>query len=424
MRERLVQRVNTREREQLQEAGEVAAQLGCRLFAAGGSVRDVMLARPIVDWDLVVEGDGLRFAETLAQRWNGRAICHDRFLTAYVRLPGGASFDVATAREETYRRPGALPQVTAASIEQDLWRRDFSVNAIAVALNPDEFGHTVDPTGGVVDIESRLIRALHEKSFWDDATRIVRAVGFEQRLGFALEPQTEQWLRGATRGGALRTVSSERLGEALLPLLENSIGPAVLRRAHELGAVEALGAQRLFTRRTLRALDEVPAALPALGEAGNPTYRAVACLTTMLLEQGATADRVSERLHLTRPIGRELRSAQRFIGYHAAGLRPARRPGDLWYQLHEASFGGIVGLWLACDETEHRQALVRYWRELRYAKLDIAAADLQAAGYRPGPSFGEAIHCAMRAKLNDGLGRLEQLALAEGLLNQTDRLHT
>lgn len=424
MRERLVQRVNAHEQQQLREAGEVAAQLGCRVFAAGGSVRDVILARPIVDWDLVVEGDGLSYAEALARRWNGRAVCHERFLTAYVRLRDGTSVDVATAREETYRRPGALPEVTPTSIEQDLWRRDFSVNAIAVALNDTEFGRTVDPTGGLQDIEQRRIRALHSASFWDDATRIVRAIGFEQRLGFRIEPETESWLRRATRGGALRTVSSERLGEALLPLLENGIGPSVLKRAHELGAVKALGAQRLFSKATLRALARVPGSLAALGEASCPTYRAVACLATMLLQQIASADLIVERLHLTRQIGRELRSAERFIGLYPNGLRPARRPGDLWYQLHEASFGGIVGLWLASDDAEAKQALQRFWLELRHEKLDIAAGDLRASGHRPGPHFGAALRGAMRAKLNDGLGREGQLATAMGLLVEANQTYT
>lgn len=383
-----------------------------RLFLAGGTVRDLVLGLDHKDWDLAVEGDGTRFAQDLAAAWGGRAVIHERFLTARVDLPGGEFLDVATARRETYPEPGALPVVEPASMEQDLWRRDFAINAVAVALHPSERGMVLDPCGGLQDLDEGVVRALHQHSFWDDATRIIRAVGFEQRLGFRIERQTEWWIREAAAGGALHTVSTERLGEALLPLLLNTVGPQVLLRGHALGLAHALGARAAFTRRTLEALRRVPAALAAFGEEQVPAHRAVACLTALLLGRGVEAQMIITRLHLERRIARELRGAQRALKEWPGGFRPAQGEGDLWAQLHGQGIGAMLGLWLATDDPQAQAALVRYWRALRTVRPDITAADLQATGRELRRFWGPAFAAAIRAKLNGQATRKQQLAAA------------
>lgn len=416
MRQRLEQWLAEDETRLLEQAGKLAHEAGMRLYLAGGSVRDILLGCPHQDWDLVVEGDGLSLAEALGEAWGGKSILHDRFLTARIELDGETHFDIATARTETYPRPGALPVVTPASMAEDLWRRDFAANALAVALGPDDWGDVLDPTGGIEDLRRRLIRALHDRSFWDDATRIVRAVGFEQRLGFSIERHTEAWIREAAAHGALQTVSTERLGEAILPLLSNSVGPQVLARGHELGIARALGVRVAFSRRALRALREVPAALKALGEAADPRARAVACLVALLLGRNVEAVQVIERLHLDRFTARELRGAERALRTWPEGFRPEARPGDLWAQLREADFGAVTMLWLANPSPTVRKALVTFWRDLRPTKPDFDLDDLRALGFRPGVLFGEAVQAALRAKLNDRAGRDGQLAVAREVL--------
>lgn len=415
MRSLLERRLPSAERSLLQEAGKLAADMDMRLFLAGGSVRDIILNRPREDWDIVVEGDGPTFARMWGACCGARVVIHDRFLTAVVRAPGG-TFDVATSRRERYPAPGALPEVEPAAIADDLWRRDFSINAVAVALTPGEWGRVTDPTGGIADMRAGVVRALHDCSFWDDATRIVRAIGFEQRLGFVIEPETERWITQAAAHGALKTVSTERLGEAVMPLLANTVGPAVLKRASALGVPAALGARGAFTRRTLTALDEIPAALEALGEAERPQSRAVACLAALLLSRGVRAETIITRLHLDRATARELRSAERYLRRWPRGFRPAKRRGDLWEQLREATFGAIIILWLATTDAEARAALTVYRRELEGAKADIAAAELVALGYRPGPAFGDALRAALRAKLSDNADRDGQLAAARAAI--------
>jgi tRNA nucleotidyltransferase (CCA-adding enzyme) len=415
MKARLAEELAPHEVRELRSAGALAADMGMRLFLAGGAARDVLLERAHEDWDLVVEGDALGYARALAQARCGEALEYEEFLTATVRLPEGA-IDIATARKETYASPGALPQVSPASIEEDLWRRDFTVNALAVSLCPDEWGELLDPTGGREDLRAGAIRALHDRSFWDDATRVVRGVGFEQRLGFRIDEQTEGWIREAVAGGALGTVSSERLGEALVPLLRNAVGPQVLARGAGLGVAKALGARAAFTRRAIAALGEVQDALLALGEAGHPDSRAVCCLCALMLGRGVVAEEVITRLHLDRPVSRGLRGAERFLQQWPRGFAPADRPGDLWEQLHEATFGGVAALWLASASDGSRRALEDYWLRIRGASPDFDPSVLARPGVRPGPLFGQAIRAAIRAKLNEGLGAEEQLQVARRIV--------
>jgi tRNA nucleotidyltransferase (CCA-adding enzyme) len=398
--------------QRLRHVGCLARDLGLRAFLVGGSVRDQLMGRSHVDWDLVTEGPAADLARALAAEWNGRVVVHDRFLTANVVLPGGHCVDIATARSESYPRPGALPDVAAADIGQDLWRRDFAINAIAVALSPDRWAEVVDPAGGAADIGHGVVRALHPRSFWDDATRVIRAVGFEQRLGFRIEPGTEQLIRQATRGGALQTVSSERLGEAIMPLLAGTVGPAVLRRGSELGVARALGASTAFSRRSLRALAAVSEALADLGLADRPQSRALACLAALLLGRGIQPGSVAERLHLTRPLARELAAARRYLDAWPGGLHAPASDAAVLRLLRGAGEGPVLALWLASESQRARAALRDYWHALRHVRPDFPLAELQRLGHSAGPHYAAALAAAVDAKLERGADASEQLEAA------------
>src|SRR3972149_4491725 len=187
-------------------AGEAAWGRGMALFLVGGAVRDVLLGRPSLDLDLVAEGSALELLSSLG--WEG-ARTYPRFGTA--KLEGkGWTLDLASARREVYPRPGALPRVTQGSLNEDLWRRDFTINAMAVALAPPSLGELVDPFDGRADLEAGLLRVLHPKSFQAEATRMLRGVRYAGRFGFRLEGETERLLRrdlahlDAISGGRLR----------------------------------------------------------------------------------------------------------------------------------------------------------------------------------------------------------------------------
>ena len=194
--------------ELLKSAGSIARDEGVPMYLVGGTVRDMLLGRPVEDLDLVVVGDAETMASIVAKRLSGQVVSRSQFSTAKVKV-AGVSLDLVTARSERYSRPGALPQIAHGTIEEDLARRDFSINAMAVPLHLDARGQPLDPFNGVDDLERKLVRVLHDGSFADDATRILRAVRYEQRLGFRLDDHTETLLRGNLP--MLDTIGGDRL---------------------------------------------------------------------------------------------------------------------------------------------------------------------------------------------------------------------
>ncbi len=209
-------------------------------YLVGGSVRDLLLERaPDSHLDLAVEGDARSVARALADRLTGEGREFERFGTAVVEVDG-FEYDLASTRRETYDAPGALPRVEAAGLSEDLARRDFAVNAMAIGLKGDDLGHLYDPHGGLSDLDSGLLRVLHEQSFSDDPTRLLRGVRFEARLDFGLEHDTEVRAREAVGSGALATVSADRVGRELMKVLQEEAAPTAVRRLGELEIDRAL----------------------------------------------------------------------------------------------------------------------------------------------------------------------------------------
>ncbi len=208
-------------------------------YLVGGAVRDLLRGAVPNDIDIAVEGDARSVARAVAKRLGSDAREYERFGTATVETPA-TSYNFATTREEAYDSPGELPRVAPAPLADDLRRRDFSINAMAVGLTGDDLGHLYDPTGGLADMEARLVRVLHERSFLDDPTRLLRAVRYAVRLGFALDPETERLAREATAGDALSTVSGARIRDELMDLLGELDAPAAIRRMRDLEIHTAL----------------------------------------------------------------------------------------------------------------------------------------------------------------------------------------
>jgi tRNA nucleotidyltransferase (CCA-adding enzyme) len=221
-------------------AREVADRLGASVYLVGGMVRDLLLQRANEDVDLVVEGDGIAFAEALAEALDGRAHPHLPFLTAVVTLPDGLRVDVASARTEFYRTPAALPEVVTSLIRQDLYRRDFTINSLAVSLSGERYGELVDFFGGRMDIQRREIRVLHSLSFIDDPTRALRAVRYSRRLGFTIAPDTRNLISTALEEGVFERLSGQRLRRELDVLLAEPHPTPALALVADLGLLPAI----------------------------------------------------------------------------------------------------------------------------------------------------------------------------------------
>ena len=221
----------------VERIGRIADRRGLATYVVGGCVRDWWLGQPpTTDLDLAVEGDGIALAKDVARALRSTVRVHEQFGTATVLRSArpGRRIDVASCRREVYARPAAYPRVSAGTLEDDLFRRDFTINAMAIALNPARFGTLLDPFGGVGDLARGELRVLHERSFLDDPSRILRGVRFAQRFGFAWEPKTRRLLREAVAAGALGWLNAGRLQRELNRMREEPDAVACFERLAEL----------------------------------------------------------------------------------------------------------------------------------------------------------------------------------------------
>ncbi len=219
------------------DIGAEADKSGKRVYLVGGMVRDLLLGRPSTDIDIVVEGDACAFARKVAAREGAKAVFHEKFRTASLTLKGALVVDVVTARSEAYSKGGALPEIVPSTIKDDLLRRDFTVNALAAGLNADNYAVLLDDVGGCEDIEERLIRVMHEQSFIDDPTRILRAVRYAVRFGFQLEALTQDLLDQGVAAGVLGTISAPRYFLEFRRILDEDDPVPALDLLAALGAV-------------------------------------------------------------------------------------------------------------------------------------------------------------------------------------------
>ncbi|OPY86368.1 MAG: Bifunctional oligoribonuclease and PAP phosphatase NrnA [Syntrophus sp. PtaU1.Bin208] len=243
--------------ELLRKAGELAEGMGFNLFLVGGIVRDMIMRVDNLDIDLVVEGDGVVFARTLAGALGAKVSPHEKYKTAVVRLSGGEKIDVATARLEYYRMPGAFPEVEESTLKLDLYRRDFTINTMAVALNPHRFGELIDYFGAQRDIREKKIRVLHSLSFVEDPSRILRAVRFEKRRGFSLGKQTLSLISSAVHAGFLRNIPGRRIFHEMRQILQEEEPIRCVERLQELKVLEAIYGDLVFDEQMREAFSAV-----------------------------------------------------------------------------------------------------------------------------------------------------------------------
>ena len=218
----------------LRRLGRFADAKGFGLYLVGGVVRDLLLKRSIWDLDLTVEGDGVSFARLVAKRFDASLALFERFATARLVFSGGLKVDIASTRRESYADPGALPDVATASLDEDLFRRDFTVNAMAIGLNNARWGLLHDPYAGRRDLRGKRLRVLHHRSFVDDPTRIFRAIRFAERFGFRLEAETARLLVEAAHTNLVARLSGPRLANEIFALMKERRPEEAMRRLQRL----------------------------------------------------------------------------------------------------------------------------------------------------------------------------------------------
>ncbi len=407
-------RLSDRSRQLCTAVARRAAGRDEQAYLVGGSVRDLLLGAAEVDLDIVTEGDASGLASALSDDLRGEMQGPSEFLTAAVELPDGRRIDLATARQETYPAPAKLPVVEPATISEDLRRRDFSINAVALQLLPGGGGRLVDPCGGSQDSAAGLIRILHDRSFVDDPTRLIRAVRFEQRLGFAMAPPTMARFREAVERQHLRRVSGARLRDEIVKALGEPAPWRVVERLRDLGALGDVVPGALLDDTSLGWLRKVPIGLVVLraGEGVRPV-RAWPYLLGALCARGEPREAMA-RL----PLDREAHLVVETMGRAARLPRPpvlTRRtcPGDveLDRELGSRLRGELLVHWLTTAPRGKRR-LERATGALRGVATDVTGDQLVAHGAPRGPAIGVGLRAARAAKLAGIRGGAPQLAVA------------
>jgi tRNA nucleotidyltransferase (CCA-adding enzyme) len=395
----------------IKQAGETAQKQQQRLYLVGGVVRDLLLERQSCDLDIVVEGDAVKLAREIADRRQAHLTVHRRFGTAKLKWKE-RSVDLATARAETYARPGALPVVRPGTISDDLSRRDFTVNAMAIELNPNRFGDIIDPHGGRQDLDNRLIRILHEKSYIDDATRIWRAIRYEQRLDFRLELATEELLKQCTAW--LGTVSGDRIRHELELILKEEMPEKTFRRADELGVLDrlhpSLNGDDWLAEKYEMARRECPP--------GNvPAPQLYLALLVYRLTASETAYLISS-LRLTRTTAQTLRDTmsikRRLSELASSGLAPSQ----IYHLLHGCCLTALNACRLAAGPTVAAEHIELYLNVLSHINPSLTGDALKKLGVTEGPRIKEVLGVLREARLDGKIdSRKGEEKMLRGMIN-------
>ena len=411
--------------EAIRSVGELADEAGLRAHAVGGFVRDMLLGRENLDLDVVIEGDGLAFALEAAARLGLRAKVHRRFGTAVLVWSRSLHLDVASARTEYYQRPGALPTVERSSLRQDLFRRDFSINAMAVCLNPECFGQLADPFGGLRDLERGVLRTLHSLSFVEDPTRVLRAARFAQRFGFVIDPPSEALLRQAVDMEMLDEVSGARVREELLDIIDEPDAALILERLAGYGALDPLVAEGAHSARVIADVAAADRAYASLApDFARPPRRRTTLVSAMAASAGrAAADRWCRWLRF----GREYAEPAVLTAERASAVmarlqdRRGMRASRLYFLLAELPAETLIYVWGTGDDRA-RERIGEYVRTLAPARPAVTGEDLIELGLTPGPGFS-GILAQARADRLDGkaVGREAELANLRRLAKRETR---
>ena len=407
-------------RARLELVGVLARELSVRVHIVGGTTRDLLLNRPLGDLDLLVEGDAEPLARALAGRLGCEWRAHPGFGTAEVLDPTIRT-DLAAARTETYVRPAALPVTAPGGLEEDLARRDFTVNAMAVRLGGTRHGELTDLHGGLDDLGNRVLRVLHDRSFLDDPTRILRGVRFASRLGLSFASRTEALAREAVEAGTFDRLSGARWRHDLLPLL-GMVEPPV-ERLRSLGILRSLHPELGASGSAKPRIERLRGALSLLPP--NETWQAAGLaaptrwrlhLTALAWDMDAAARRsLGRRLDLERADRDLLSGGPERAGRAAATLAaPVLSPHGVEEILRPLRAEELV--FVAASGDAAAAQVRRGLKELLPFELTLRGGDLVRTGVPPGPEVGVVLRETRRARLDGRIGAAEELSHALALL--------
>jgi tRNA nucleotidyltransferase (CCA-adding enzyme) len=412
----------------LMEFGGVGDELGYSVFAVGGFVRDLLLRVENFDVDIVAEGDGIRLAEEFEKKFPCRIRTHKKFGTAIILLPDGLKVDVATARWEFYDSPAALPTVERASIKTDLYRRDFTINTLAIQLNPKAFGELIDFFGGVKDVKEKVIRVLHNLSFVEDPTRVFRAIRFEQRFGFQIGKHTQNLMKNAVKVGFLERLSGGRvLSEIILILQEEDPLPA-LKRMRDFNLFHLVHPSLKFDEQAEVLFEQI--------------HHVISWFDLLFLEQRyerwliyfyglidflkeGEREALCQRLAMNEKLGKRVLEgklqADRTLLQIFSWINTDRRPkrSEIYDVLDPLSTESKLFMMAKTTQVATRRYISLYFTQLKDTKPLLRGKDLIQMGMKSGPLIKRALTGLLKARLDEQVitrqDEMEYISKAQGM---------
>lgn len=415
-------------RELILIARDLAGELNCNVYLVGGFVRDLLLGVKInpeltrrIDLDIVVEGDGLGFAEKLSARLRVKAVFHRRFGTATCFIKPHLKLDIATCRREFYPKPGHLPVVSAGLLKDDLFRRDFTINAMAISISNVSFGRFIDLFNGKSDLANKKIRVLHNLSFIDDPTRILRAVRFEQRYDFRLETATLSLLKKAGEMGVLEKIQPQRIRDEIILILkeENPLKP--LKRFGELTGLGFINRNLSLSRKRLSLLRKSGFEVKWFNRL-FPGHRRVDTwvIYLMALLDGQKVQEIKEILERFVFSGGIKKRVLTYIKSSDRVLRVINNPriklSRVYNLLEPLSYEAIIALRAKSSRINARKKIDSFLKLSGSTRLLICGHDLSALGIKSGPRYKEILRKVLNARIENRVNtKDEELALARKL---------
>ncbi|QTA82392.1 Poly A polymerase head domain-containing protein [Desulfonema limicola] len=397
----------------LKSAGEAADELGYGAYVVGGFVRDLFLVRSNEDIDIVIEGNGIEFAKKYAKIHNARVHTYEKFGTAVVIFPKGFKIDVVTARLEYYRFPADLPIVEMSSIKLDLYRRDFTINTLAIQLNPNRFGTLIDFFSAQKDIKEKAIRILHNLSFVEDPTRVFRAIRFEQRFGFTIGRLTSGLIKNSVKMGFFQKLSGRRAFNELRQILEEENPTPAVERMHDYDLLKIIHPDIKPTRKLIADFTAVKKVLAwhdllFLDE----EYLRWTVYFMMLIRQfnKQKSNEICQKFEMA-PKYQVIFCKERFIAdqcLYWLSFNKSLKNSELYRELSGFKVELLLYMMAAARRESIKKIISHYFTRLRQITTSIKGKDLMAMGIKPGPVYREIMDAVLDAKLNGQIKTCEE----------------
>lgn len=412
----------------LRDIGATADALELPIYAVGGFVRDLLLENKNSDIDVSVEGDGIFFAETFASRYGCRVKSHIKFGTAVIVFPDGLKIDVASTRLEYYETPGALPTVERSSLKMDLYRRDFTINTLAIRLNSADFAQLIDYFGAYRDLQDKSIRVLHNLSFVEDPTRVFRAIRFEHRLNFAIARHTENLIKNAVKMGFLDKVGGRRLLNELVHIFKFSDPLKAIQRMAGFGLLRFIQPNLVLTAENTRIIEEAKKVISwfdllYLGQQAEIWVVYLLALTSPLSDDQfwkmctrlAVSEHYREKLIELRIHGEQVLEVME----RRASQGETVMASDIYFWLSGLTPELLLYI-MAKTQNDHVKKFVSlYVTKLQTISSSITGNDLKRLGLTEGPQYRKILDKILAARLNGTVqSREDELRLASGEIAQ------